>query len=63
MELVNLDDQFAINELLMLEYGICLFYMRYVSFGFVFTGTMEQAVNQMEEINRLQNLWGYMHRN
>ena len=61
--LVNLDDVFGIQELLMLEYGVALFYMRYVAFGFTFSGSMDQLTNLMCQIDELQKAWSYMHRN
>ena len=63
MELINLDHAAIVQDLLELEYGVALFYMRYVAFGFTFSGSMDQLMNLMEEINQLQGLWGYMHRN
>ena len=61
--MINLDNHFAIQELLELEFNIALFYMRYVAFGFVFSGSMGQLTNLMSEISNLQYLWGYLHRN
>ena len=63
VELVNLDDLFGIRDLLELEFGVALFYMRYVAFGFTFSGNMDQLTNLMCEIAELQKLWSYMHRN
>ena len=63
MELMNLDEMAVVQDLLELEHGVALFYMQYVAFGFEFSGNMEQLMNLMEEINQLQGLWGYMHRN
>jgi hypothetical protein len=40
-----------------------VFYMHYVAFDFKFSGTVAQLSDTLNEIDRLQNLWGYMHRN
>lgn len=63
MDIPNLDQQFAWNKLIDLEGNICVFYMQYIAFGFMFSGTMEQLAILTREINNLQYLWGYMHRN
>lgn len=63
MELVNLDQQAVFESLLELEYGVALFFMRYVAFGFTFSGNMDQLMNLMAEIKDLQMLWSYLHRN
>jgi hypothetical protein len=63
MEIPNLDNGFAVQALLQMECDVCVFYMHYVAFDFKFSGTVAQLADTLNEINRLQNMWGYMHRN
>jgi len=63
MNLPNLDNATAVQDLIVLEYNIALFYMRYIAFGFVFSGDMDQLTNLMCEIDSMRHNWGLLHRN
>lgn len=53
----------SMQELALFEVGIAVFYMRYVAFGFTFSSNMDELLRVMDEIERVQQDWGFLHSN